>query len=201
MQEPASFILMFLVLPLWIAAGFADWACHRRTAIALTSGLKENLLHWLMFFELGAAVLAVALLEINAAVLLIVVTAIVVHQLTVYWDLHYSTLLRDVGPFEQMVHSFMEILPLLSLALLSVLAWPQALALVGLGEMPADWSLRLKREPLPREYLQAAGTLVVAFNIVPLLQETWSCAWARPPARVRARDSATARTLENPGPR
>jgi hypothetical protein len=201
MQEPVHFILMFLVLPLWIAAGFADWACHRRTAIALTSGLKENLLHWLMFAELGVGVLAVALLEINAAVLLTVLVVFLLHQLTVYWDLHYSTLLRDVGPFEQMVHSFMEILPLLSLALLSLLAWPQVLALVGLGDLPADWSLRLKQEPLPPEYLQAAGLLVVAFNVIPLLQETWSCAWARPPARVRARDTVTARTLENPEPR
>ena len=201
MQEPARFILMFLVLPLWVAVGFADWACHRRTAIALTSGLKENLLHWLMFFELGVGIAAVALLEINAAVLLIVLAVFLLHQLTVYWDLHYSTLLRDVGPFEQMVHSFMEILPLLSLALLALLAWPQALALVGLGEVPADWSLRLKQEPLPPEYLQAAGLLVVAFNVIPLLQETWSCAWARPPARVRARDAATARTPENPEPR
>ena len=201
MQEPVHFILMFLVPPLWIAAGFADWACHRRTAIALTSGLKENLLHWLMFAELGVGVLAVALLEINAAVLLTVLVVFLLHQLTVYWDLHYSTLLRDVGPFEQMVHSFMEILPLLSLALLSLLAWPQVLALVGLGDLPADWSLRLKQEPLPPEYLQAAGLLVVAFNVIPLLQETWSCAWARPPARVRARDTVTARTLENPEPR
>lgn len=195
------FILMFLVLPLWVAAGFADWACHRRTKIALTSGLKENLLHWLMFAEIGAGVAAVALLEINAAVLLIVLVVFLLHQLTVYWDLHYSTLLRDVGPFEQMVHSFMEILPLLSLALLSLLAWPQAQALVGLGDMPADWLLRLKQEPLPPEYLKAAGLLVAIFNVLPMLQETWSCAWARPPARVRARDTVTARTLENPGPR
>lgn len=201
MPEPVPFILMFLVFPLLVAAGFAEWFCHRRTKIALTSGLKENLMHWLMFAEIAVGVAAVALLEINAAVLLIVLVVFLLHQLTVYWDLHYSTLLRDVGPFEQMVHSFMEILPLLSLALLSLLAWPQAQALVGLGDVPADWSLRLKQQPLPLEYLIAAGVLTVVFNVVPLLHETWSCAWARPPARVRARDTVTARTLENPEPR
>jgi hypothetical protein len=58
----------------------------------------------------------------------------VVHELTVYWDLNYSTLVRDVGPFEQMVHSFLEMLPLLSLALLMA---------VAASEGPADWSLRL----------------------------------------------------------
>jgi hypothetical protein len=179
MQEPARFILMYLVFPLWVAAGFADWACHRRTRIEQTSGLKENLLHLLMFGEIGIGMLAVALLEINAAVLLIVIVAFVIHELTVYWDLHYSTPLREVGPFEQMVHSFLEILPLLSLALLAAMAWPQALALVGLGSEAADWSLRAKSQPLPASYLLGGFLLSVVFNALPLLQETWACWRAR----------------------
>src|SRR5215212_6714061 len=134
MPSPASFILMYLVFPLWVAAGFADWLCHRRTDIAHTSGLKENLLHLLMFAEIGVAMVAVALFEINAVVLLLVLAVFFVHQATVYCDLDYSTLVRDVGPSEQMVHSFLELLPLLSLALLAVLAWPQAQALVGRGQ-------------------------------------------------------------------
>ena len=134
MQEPARFILMYLVLPLWVAAGFTDWACHRATRIERTSGLKENLLHWVMFGEMGVGIVAVALFEIDAAVLLLVLVLFGVHELTVYWDLHYSTPRRYVGPFEQMVHSVMEILPLLSLALLAAMAWPQAQALVGTGD-------------------------------------------------------------------
>ena len=47
---------------------------------------------------------------------MLVLVVFVVPSLTVYWDLsRYSTLLRDVGPFEQMVHSFPEMLPLLAL--------------------------------------------------------------------------------------
>ena len=140
MQEPASLFLAYVVFPLWVAAGFADWLCHLRTGIAQTSGLKENLLHLLMFGEIGAGIAAVVLLEINAAVLMLVLVVFVVHELTVYWDLSYSTMLRDVGPFEQMVHSFLEMLPLLALALLMA---------VGASEAPVDWSLRLKEQPLP----------------------------------------------------
>jgi hypothetical protein len=178
-QEPARFILMYLVFPLWVAAGFADWACHRRTGIALTSGLKENLLHLLMFAEIGLGMLAAALLEVDAAVLLFVLAVFLVHELTVYWDLRYSTLLRDVGPFEQMVHSFMELLPLLVLALLAVPAWDQVLALVGAGGGP-DFSLRLKQEPWPRGYLLAALAAAVAFNVLPLAEETVRCWRSRP---------------------
>lgn len=44
--------------------------------------------------------------------LLLGVTLLVLHELTVHWDLHFSVPRREVGPFEQMVHSFMELLPL-----------------------------------------------------------------------------------------
>ena len=179
MQFPAQFILMYLVFPLWLAAGLADWVCHRRTGIAQTSGLKENLLHLLMFAQMGLVWAAVALLEINAAVLLLVAGVFLLHQLTVYWDLNYSTMLRDVGPFEQMVHSFLEILPLLALAMLAAMAWPQAQALAGLGAEAADWSLRAKQQPLPLPYVAGALSLMLAFNTVPLFQETWACWRAR----------------------
>lgn len=211
MQEPASLILAYVIFPLWVAAGFADWVCHVRTGIALTSGLKENLLHWLMFIEVGAGIAAVALLQINAAVLLLVLAVFVLHELTVYWDLSYSTLIRDVGPFEQMVHSFLEILPLMALALLMVSA---------AGEGPPDWSLRLKAQPLPGNYLLAALLLIGAFNVLPLMQETYSCIRGRR-RRIRARvrvspkpgdqpqepaieptlEPATARTPPSPGSR
>jgi hypothetical protein len=174
MAEAATFLLMFAVFPLWVAAGFADWACHARTGIAVTSGLKENLLHWLMYAEIGAGMLAVALFEIDAAVLAIVLGVFLVHEATVYWDLDYSTIRRDVGPFEQMVHSFLELLPLLSLALLAVIA------------DTSDWSLHIKREPWPLEYVAGALGASVLFNGLPLLQETRSCLRERARRRTRA---------------
>jgi len=162
MQDTAVILLMYAVYPLWVAAGFADWACHRATGIATTSGLKENLLHWLMYAEIGVGMAAVAFFEIDAAVLAIVLAVFIVHELTVYWDLDYSTMRRDVGPFEQMVHSFLELLPLASLLLLAAIAWPQALAVLHLGEGVADWSLRVKDQPWPLVYMACALAASVA---------------------------------------
>lgn len=187
MQEPARLLLMYVVFPVWVAAGFADWACHRRTHIERTSGLRENMLHLVMFGQMGLGILAVALLEINAAVLLLVAVLFALHELTVYADLRYSVPRREVGPFEQMVHSFMEILPLAGLGLLAALAWPQALALVGLGPEPADFAWRWKERPLPPAALLTGALLAAVFNAGPLLQETRACLRARTPA--------------NPGPR
>ena len=36
-----------------MACGCADWACHRRTRIESTSGLTENLFHWVLMGEIG----------------------------------------------------------------------------------------------------------------------------------------------------
>jgi hypothetical protein len=35
-------VLMYFVLPVWLAAGFADYLCHRASNIATTSGPKKG---------------------------------------------------------------------------------------------------------------------------------------------------------------
>jgi hypothetical protein len=70
-------VLMYFVLPVWLAAGFADYLCHRASSIATTSGAKESILHLLQFAEMGVAVLAALFLEINALVLLIMLICFV----------------------------------------------------------------------------------------------------------------------------
>jgi len=175
MQAIAGFLLMYVVFPLWVAAGLADWACHRRTGIAITSGLKENLMHWLMYAEIGAGMLAVVFLEPNAALLAIVLGVFLVHEATVYWDLAYSSIRRDVDPAEQMVHSFLELLPLVALALLAVIA------------DLADWSLKPRTQPWPIAYLVGAAGATLLFNVLPLAQETAACLRGRKQARRRQR--------------
>jgi hypothetical protein len=44
-EEVLRALLMYFVLPLWLAAGFADYLCHRATHIEETSGWKESVLH------------------------------------------------------------------------------------------------------------------------------------------------------------
>jgi hypothetical protein len=179
MEDAARQLLMYVVYPLWVASGLADWFCHRATRIAQTSGLRENLLHVLMFAEMGAAVVAMALLEVDAAVLLLVAAAIAIHELTVWVDLRYSVPRREVRPVEQMVHSAQEWLPFAALLLLVLMAWDQALALVGLGTATPDFGLRFKREPWPLPALVAGLLLAVVANALPLAQETWACWRAR----------------------
>lgn len=162
---------MYGVVPLWIAAGLLDWACHRRTGIERTSGLPENLFHWVLLAEGGVALVAAALLEANAAALLLVAAAFLAHELTTYVELRYTAPRREIRPFEQMVHSFMEVLPLLLLALLAVIAWEH---LVAQASAP-DLRLRWKEAPWPAGYLLATAAAVLLLNVLPMAQETWRC--------------------------
>jgi hypothetical protein len=169
----AEALVMYAVVPLWIAAGLADWACHRSTRIERTSGLRENLLHWLLLAEGGLVLVAVALFEVNAAVLLIAFAGFLAHELTTYLELRYTVPRREVRPVEQMVHSFMELLPLVILALLAVMQWDQVLALFDAGR--PDFGLAFKDQPWPLPYLAAAGLAVLVSNVLPMVEETIRC--------------------------
>lgn len=173
MEAAAQLLLMAVVVPLWIAAGLADWWCHRRTRIESSSGLPENVFHWILFGEAGVLMLATALLEVNAGVLMLVFAAFLAHEATTFMELAYTVPRREVRPFEQMVHSFMELLPLVVLALLAASQWDQALALFGAGA--PDFSLQPKLEPWPPPYLLGAATAAGLFNVLPLAEEALRC--------------------------
>ena len=59
-------VLAFGALPAWLLAGFADWLCHRRSKIEITSGSRESAMHLLLHLEIAAPLLAALWLEINA---------------------------------------------------------------------------------------------------------------------------------------
>lgn len=167
MEYAAPFLLMKVVLPLLVLAGLLDWACHRATRIERTAGLQENLVHWLMFGQIGVGVLAVAVFELTAAVLLVVALVFVVHELTVYLELRYTVSRREVRPVEQAIHSFMEILPLAALLLLLVMPWQRTL----------DFNVRAQPWPLGYTLWMAAAVLLM--NVLPLAEETIRCLRAR----------------------
>ena len=131
-----------MLAPLWLVVGFLDYACHRQQRIEATAGLHESNLHLLMLAELGAGVIVALFLELNAIALALLLLACVAHEFTVLRDLSYAQSRRRIPWFEQWVHGLQQAVPWVAFAALVLLHWPQALALVGLGDAPADWRLR-----------------------------------------------------------
>ncbi|MBN9562810.1 MAG: diguanylate cyclase [Alphaproteobacteria bacterium] len=164
--------LMGFVLPLWLAAGIADWICHRATDIEHTTGTKESLMHLAMLVEAAIPVLAGMFLEVTSPVLALMLAAFLLHEATALWDVSYAVTRREVTPIEQHVHSFLEMVPLMAVSFLSVLHWPQLRALFGFGGRP-DWSIRRKRRKLPVGYVATMLSLMAALEWGPYLEELW----------------------------
>jgi hypothetical protein len=162
-------MLMYFVLPLWLAAGFADYLCHRATHIEKTSGWKESVLHLAQFAEMGVPVLAALFLEITSGVILLMMVFLVLHEATTIWDVRYASALREISPTEQHVHSVLEMLPLTGLLLVIALYWPAFAALLGYGT--PDFSFTLKQQPLPLSYIITMLTLTALFEVLPFLEE------------------------------
>lgn len=172
-SDAAQIVLMYFVLPVWLAAGFADYLCHRASCIATTSGWKESLLHLLQLGEMAIPTLAAIFLEINALIIAIMIVCLIAHEATAIWDVSYAYGRREVTPTEQHIHSFLEMLPLTGLLIVVTIHWGQFLALLGLGAEAADWTLRLKEPPLPWLYVGVILALVALFDILPYLEELW----------------------------
>lgn len=173
MDQIATGLLLYFILPLWLLAGLADWACHRASDIAHTAGPAESALHLLMFAEIAVPLLACLLLEINALVFAVMLAAFVLHEATALLDVSYAQKRRYISPFEQHVHSFLELLPLMAGVLVALLHWDAFLSLFGLSAAPADWTPRLKEPPLPAEYIAALLGAAVLLEAGPYLEELW----------------------------
>jgi hypothetical protein len=164
--------LLYVVLPLWLVVGMADWLCHRAAHIETTSGVKESLIHLLMLGEVGIGVLLGLFFEINALVIAVMLLCFIAHEITAHWDLRYAAARRTITAIEQHVHNYLGALPFMGLSFIIVLHWPQALALLGLGPQLADFSVRMK-SALPMAYVVTLIVLIALLEVLPYLEEVW----------------------------
>jgi len=174
-EEIAKNYMLYFLMPLWIIPGLADYLCHRRSKIETTSGLREAVLHNMMITVMGVPILMGLLLEINALVILLMFVAYVVHLAMALYDVAYATSKRTVTTIEQHVHSFLEVLPFMSVSFVICLHWEQFLALFGAGSEPGRFNLEWKSIPLPASYLVSIFSAVFLLLTLPYAEEIWRC--------------------------
>jgi amino acid transporter len=156
--------LLYVLFPLWLIAGVADYLCHRRTAIEDTSGARENALHVVQALEIGGALLAALFLEINALVMALIVMLVIAHTLTAYCDVAYAAPRRFISPFEQHVHSYLEIIPIAAAGIVAILHWD--------AMTPVSFGLGLKDPPLPAAPVIVVLALIAVLQAIPLAEES-----------------------------
>lgn len=182
--------LLYFILPLWILAGLTDYFLHKRTRIEMTSGTKESILH-ILILQLGEAGVPVVfglLFDINALIIAVMLGALVVHEATALWDVTYAHTRRYIGPLEQHVHSFLELLPIMAVSFITILYWNQFLALLGVGSQVPHFEFRSKVNAVPTAYLIAFFFSIAIFIALPYGEELWRCIRT---ARYREKESLT----------
>lgn len=176
--------MLYIMLPAWFIPGILDYIMHRRTNIAHTSGTRESIIHAMMMTEVGLPTIMALLLEINPLTLLLMYTASLTHEATAFWDVSTAVnLRREVKPNEQHIHSFLEVMPFMAVAFVSVLHSDQLRLLLSLNKnTPAKaerWKLRLKRPHLPTAYLATIFTAIALLVVLPYTEELVRCARAK----------------------
>jgi hypothetical protein len=116
--------LAWVLYPLWLAAGAADYLCHRRTHIERTSGVVESWLHVAQFLSIAALLALATLFAVTMSVWIALLAIAVVHSTLSLVDVAYSEKRRRISPIEQLVHGFLNVIPLIAVGLLAVLNWP-----------------------------------------------------------------------------
>jgi hypothetical protein len=165
-------LLVYVVLPLWVIAGFLDYLCHRQSDIEHANGAKESIIHWMMLLEVGLPLVLAVFFRINALLLALMIACLVAHEITGYLDLKLAMATRKVTILEHQIHSALEMLPFAAILLVMALHWPQTQALFGFGLEAADFSLGSKQIPSWGEILPPAAAFIVLV-LVPYAEEIW----------------------------
>jgi hypothetical protein len=136
LQAIITLVLVGIFYPLWLAAGFVDYWCHKLTDIESTSGRTESWLHVAQFASLGVALSALALFVVTPASMLVLVAAVITHTALAFIDVTWTTGRRYIPPLEQHVHGYLDVLPVVAAFLILALHWTE------LRNASWQWQLR-----------------------------------------------------------
>jgi hypothetical protein len=168
-------LLLYLFLPLWGIAGFADWLCHRATNIESTSGLKESLMHSVMGIQVGIPIVLCLTFRVNVLILLLCLVAWCLHELIAHLDVHYASKKRKITIWEMHAHSYLATLPLYMLSIIAVINWPVVVDLVQF-----NWAGQMTLSPMEYEhgftgYLPTYLMFMAVVCVFPYMEENLRC--------------------------
>lgn len=169
-------LLQYGVFPLWVVAGFVDYCCHRTTRIEQTTGRAESSLHAVQYLQIVAGVALALFLEVTSLVLVLVIALALLHLVTGYLDIAYTTGRRYISPPEQHVHGYMEVLPLAATALLAIIYWSPFAAIFN-GDA-GSWIVTRRQQPLPAGAVAAIAVGFAAAGLA-IAEEYLRCAGRR----------------------
>lgn len=164
--------ILYGCLPLWLIMGFADWYCHKKSEIEKTTGVRESLLHSIMGVQVGVPIFLGLYFQINVLLLLIMFAVLVFHEIVAHVDVKYALNTREISIFETHVHSFLEVLPFVIVALIICINWSSFVDLITFnwaGNMGLVW------KPQPAKYVTGYFVTLIILDVIPFIEELIRC--------------------------
>jgi hypothetical protein len=125
----------------WLACGLCDFIAHWRTDLPHTSGFAESATHLVQLAMLGVAVVIVLGFEPGQGSAMLLLLLVLAHAAVGYVDTRIAFAApRVLSPFEQHVHSVLDMAPVVALGWYAASTWPAA--------AEGGWALQARR-PLP----------------------------------------------------
>ena len=155
----------------WLAAGFADFACHRLSRLPETSGLRESTLHLLQIALIGGGVALFLAIQPGRGLLAACVAIAMVHAVVGYLDTRSAYGLRPITPVEQHLHSVLDMAPWIAVGMLGLV--------VDSGSSDEGWQLQLRHHPLHASTWFSVLFPAAALVVIPALAERAACRRAR----------------------
>ena len=176
-------VILYGCLPLWVVMGFADYVCHRKSAIERTTGIRESVLHVVMGAQMGLPVFLGLVFEINVLLLLLAFALLVFHVWVAHRDVSFALHTREITIWETHAHSFLEVLPFVVLLLIVCKRWSAFVDLITLN-WAGHLTLVPKVVPVDFEYIVGYFVFMMVAGVAPYLEEMWRCwnAQSRPDA-------------------
>jgi hypothetical protein len=168
-------LVLYGCLPLWLIMGLLDYICHRRTKIEENSGLKESLYHAVMGVQIGVPIFLGLYFQINVLVLLLMLAALIFHVWIAHCDVQYARATRPISMLEMHVHSFLETLPIFTVALLICINWNAFVDLITF-----NWSGHMhlvfeRAQGVTTNYIASYVALMLFADVLPYAEEFVRC--------------------------
>ena len=149
----------------WLACGLCDFIAHWRTDLPHTSGFAESATHLVQLALLGVAVVLGFGFGIGRGSAVLLLLLVLAHAVVGYVDTRIAFAApRVVSPFEQHVHSVLDMAPVVALGWYVASTWPAA--------MDGGWALQARRPmPSPGAWFAVLAP-AMALCVVPALFES-----------------------------
>lgn len=167
-------LVLYVCLPLWLIFGFLDWYCHKKSKIESTTGAKESFYHALMGVQVGLPVFLGLCFEINCLQFIIIFLILIAHEVVAHLDVQYALHKREISILEVHVHSFLETLPFVIVALIIIINWSAFVDFISFnwaGHMDLVW----KQRPLDSKYVFGYFFTLIFLDVIPFVEEFIRC--------------------------